>query len=371
MIEQQQIEELVKTTFWRLLGDKASLQGKGLIARISKIVGLDELTVQGALASLAQSRWLSGVYANGIPTGKVVPLADRPVASEPPSLVKWLNALHESGLREDEVAALIPLHEAVSDFSHDDLIQFVKGLLKLSDAQTELKGMPSFLVSAEYLLGSSKLLDSLPSKALHAFGINTRQFTGAPPVVLVAGPPRPKMVVLVENPHAFWKAISTSAVEETAFVVTFGYGLSRQGEDYGNQLASLLENKTPLLSAVCAGSPPPIMELLNYGNITFWGDLDVEGLRIYQRLRKAIPQLSLNSLYRPMLEAVCDPARSHGYVKAAAKHKQVSAKSTDAICREEYLELLAACGNRAVDQEAVTCEEIITHVGGTFTSLDE
>lgn len=371
MIEQQQIEKLVKTAFWKLLGDKASLQGKGLIARISKIVGLDELMVQGALASLAQSKWLSGVYANGIPTGKVVPLTDRPVASEPPSLIKWLDALDQSGLSEDEVSALIPLHEAVSDFSDDDCIQLVKGLQKLRDVQTELNGMPSFLVSAEFLLGSSKILDSLPSKALQAFGINTRLFTGAPSVVLVAGPPHPKTVVLVENPHAFWKAIGTSAIKETAFIVTFGYGLSRQGEDYGNQLASLLESKTHLLRAVCAGSPPPIMELLNHGNITFWGDLDVEGVRIYKRLRKAIPQLTLNSLYRPMLEAVYDPARSHGYVKAAAKHKQVGEKSTDAACREHYYELLSACGSRAVDQEAVTCEEIVMHVGGVYTLSDE
>lgn len=370
MIEQQQIEELVKSAFWRLLGDRASVQGKGLIARISKVVGLDELMVQGALASLAQSRWLSGVYANGIPTGKVVPLAERPLASEPPSLIKWLNALHESGLRENEVSALIPLHEAVSDFSDDDCIQLVKGLQKLRDVQTELSGMPSFLVSAEFLLGSSKMLDSLSSKALQAFGINTRLFTGAPPVVLVAGPPRPKTVVLVENPHAFWKAIGTSAIEETAFIVTFGYGLSRQGEDYGNQLASLVESKTPLLSAVCAGSPPPINELLNHSNITFWGDLDLEGLRIYQRLRKAIPQLSLNSLYRPMLQAVSDSARSHGYVKAAAKHKQVSAKSTDAACKEGLYGLFAACGSRAVDQEAITCEEIATHVGGAYIPSD-
>lgn len=370
MIEQQEIEELVKSAVWRLLGDKASLQGKGLTARISKIVGLDELMVQGALASLAQSRWLSGIYANGIPTGKVVPLAERPVTSEAPSLIKWLNALHKSGLRENEVAALIPLHEAVSDFSDDDCIQLVKGLEKLRDFQSGYCGKPSFLVSAEFLLGSSKMLDSLPSKALQAFGINTRLFTGAPPVVLVAGPPRPKMVVLIENPHAFWKVIGTSAIEETAFIVTFGYGLSLQGEDYGNQLASLLESKTPLLRAVCAGSPPPINELLKISNITFWGDLDLEGLRIYQRLRKAIPQLSISSLYRPMLKAVTDSARSHGYVKAAAKHKQVNTRQTDAACEEEIHVLLSACASRAVDQEAMTWEEIAMHVGGTFSPSD-
>lgn len=367
MIDQQQIEEMVKTAFWKLLGNKTFLQGKGLIARLSKETSLDELAVQGALAGLVQSKWMSGVYANGIPTGTVTPLTERPSTPTPPSLTSWSSAMREVGLDEKEVSALLPVHSTVSDFSQNDMVLLLKGLIKLRSEQETLGSAPSFIVSAKYLLGSSKLLDSLPNKALRMFGIDTSLFTGAPPVVLIAGPSSPKNVVLIENPHAFWRALESTAIEKTAFMVTFGYGLSRHGDDFGSQLVSLVENKTSLIGAICAGSPPSVQEMLKHKNISFWGDLDVEGMRIFQRLKKAIPQLELSSLYEPMLNAVCDPARSHAYVQAAAKHKQVGVRPSDLEKEMNCLELLNACGERAVDQETLSCDEIAIYAGGVYS----
>ena len=367
MIDMQQKEDLVKAAFWRLLGKRASLQGKGLIARLSKETSLDALDVQGVLAALAQSQWMSGVYANGIPMGTVTPLTERPSTTAPPSLTSWSSAMRELGLSEKEISVLLPVHSAVYDFSESDMILLLRGLIKLRAEQETLGNAPSFLVSAEYLLGSSKILDSLPSKALRLFGIDTNLFTGAPPVVLIAGPPSPRNVVLVENPHAFWRAIKSGAIDEVAFLVTFGYGLSRHGEDYGNQFASILESSSQMVGAVCAGSPPSVQEMLKHKNIAFWGDLDVEGIRIFQRLNKVIPQLALSSLYEPMVKAVCDPAKSHAYVQAAAKHKQVGVRPCDLEKEMNCLELLNACSERAVDQETVSCDEIAVYAGGVYS----
>ena len=43
-------------------------------------------------------------------------------------------------------------------------------------------------------------------------------------------------------------------------------------------------------------------ELLALPEVTFWGDLDPEGLRIFQRLRHSVPGIQLSALYAPMIE---------------------------------------------------------------------
>jgi hypothetical protein len=249
------------------------------------------------------------------------------------------------------------MHDVLGDFSLEDHQRLIHGLIKLRNNQGVLTGRPAFLVSAEYLLGSSKILDALPAAALRQFGIDKGLFPGAPPVLLVAGPPKPENVVLVENPHAFWQAVNTEAVKTTAFIVTFGYGLSRHGEDFGNQLASIIEGNMPITGAVCAGSPPHIRELLCHENIVFWGDLDVEALRIYLRLKKIVPHLGLSALYKPMLKAMEQSGDSHPYVKAAAKGKQ-SLKSLTGGGDTSFNKLLQVCSKRAVDQEYVSCKDI-------------
>lgn len=360
-MDRQHIEELVMAAYWKLRGNKTFVQGAGLIERLAKETKLDELAVQGALSGLEKSGILAGV-CNGIPFGKVSALVEKPTKAPDASYLLWKDSLASSGLTDDEQEALLPLHEIASDMEQYDHTLLIQGLAKLRADQEFIQGRPSFMVSSEYLLGSSKILDALPSKTLRQFGIDKALFSGAPPVLLVAGPSNPVNVVLVENPHAFWNAITSDAIKSTVFIVTFGYGLSRHGEDYGNQLATVLEDlATPLLSATCAGSPPPIADLLRHKNTSFWGDLDIEGLRIFKRLLKTIPQLTLSALYKPMLSAVRDPARSHPYVLSAAKHKQVWVKQNEPWHGEDVLKLLSACSDRAVDQEIVTSEEIVVY----------
>jgi hypothetical protein len=357
-MDRQHIEELVMAAYWKLRGNKTFIQGTGLIERLAKEAKLDALAVQGALSGLERSGILAGI-CNGIPMGKVTALVEKPTEAPHLSYLLWKDSLACSGLTEEEQNTLLPLYEIVSDMEQSDHTLLIKSLVKLRTDQEVIHGRPSFMVSSEYLLGSSKILDALPSKVLRQFGIDKARFTGAPPVLLVAGPLNPENVVLVENPHAFWNAIRSGATTSTVFIVTFGYGLSRHGEDYGNQLVSILESGSVITAAICAGNPPPLSNLLHYQNISFWGDLDIEGLKIYQRIKKFIPQLTLSALYTPMVEAVSDPAKSHPYVKAAAKHKQ-SISDFHSAC-DELTTLFNYCLDRAVDQEAVKTQDIIRY----------
>jgi len=355
-MEQQQVDDLVKESIWKILGNKSSLQRKNLIARLSAESGLPHAIVQGALAGLAQKGWLSGVHSNGIPISNVSPLEPRASKPIPESYHLLQEVLASTGMTEDECSALQQLHLAVADLSQYDMLLLVRGLAELREHQVNFRGVPTFIVSAKYLLGSSKILDMLPSVALRQFGIDLSLFTNAPPVTLIAGPAAPYNVVLVENPHSFWQAISTKAVNETAFIVTFGYGLSRHGDDYGNQLASIFEGRTLITGAICAGSPPPVSELLRHDNVSFWGDLDAEGLKIFLRLKKVIPSLSLSALYEPMINALNNPQQSHPYVKISAKNNQksIGIELDNAVMNK----LVNICKHRAVDQESVSLNEI-------------
>lgn len=358
MLDQHQIETLIKSAFWELLGNRESLQGRSLVPRLAKATGLDELTVRGALGGLAQQKWLGGVSVQGISVGNVFPLTERPIPAVPASLTRWVETLNAADLNAEEVRSLSGLHSLVEDVDSEDQAALVAGLLRLRSAQASYAKQPSFLVSAAFLLGSSKILDHMAPTALKAFGIHPELFTGAPSVVLTAGPGNPTNVVLVENPHAFWRAIGTAALETTAFIVTFGYGLSRHSDDYGNQLASVLEGKSPLVGAVCGGTPPAISSLLNHPEIFFWGDLDVEGVKIYRRLKNRISRLELSALYTPMIYAASNRSTSHPYIKAAAKHKQRKIDFLDDTCCRYLIE---SCRSRAVDQEIVTCDEIVKY----------
>lgn len=234
------------------------------------------------------------------------------------------------------------------DWDQADMQQLILGLYRLKLDAPTLKGQSRFAVSANYLLGSSKLLDSLPWPALRRFDIDPEWFSGSTPYVVVAGPSNPECVVLVENPQAFEAAIQADKGMRIAWVVTFGYGLSQSGDDYGRQLATYIESQRKLITLVRAGNPPPIASLLQHPTLYFWGDLDKEGLRIYWRLKSKLPQLRLSNQYKPMLEMLKDCSQSHPYVKAVAKDSQNQWTCADG----QVQALLNACFNRAVDQEA-------------------
>lgn len=137
--------------------------------------------------------------------------------------------------------------------------------------------------------------------------------------------------MLVENPTAFELAATTSAVDRCAFIATFGFGLNKVSEDFGNQLAGMVEEGfSQAVTLVREGSrTPSARELLSHPNITFWGDLDIAGMQIFERIAKRLPRLQLSALYGPMIDAITKDDDRHPYVAATGKPGQATFLSTE------------------------------------------
>lgn len=349
MITEAQLIEVLRF----LMGKRDFLQGKGLIGRVAEKAGINPLEAKIALGKLARQRVIEGVSHHGEVVGRVFLNVAAPAKKEPESLVRWRDAMRASGLTDGDVLALEPCHERLDGFSDSDLRNLAQGLLAMRKGLSGEKDTPRFVLSAKYLLGSSKLLGSLPAPALRSFGIDIDSIPDAIPQVIVAGPERPQAVLLIENPHSFEEALAAGCAERLALVITFGYGLSRSGDAYGNSLMNLIDQADRLVPLVRVGNPPSPRMLLGHSRIFFWGDLDREGLRIYASLRKRIPALRASALYLPMIKAI-ERGKSHPYTKATAKEKQGTAdKLPDDVAR-----LSSLCLNRGVDQEVVCRNEI-------------
>jgi len=349
MITEAQLIEVLRS----LMGKRHSLQGKGLIGRVAAKAGIDLVEAKMVLGKLARQGVIEGVSHHGEAFGRVSLNIAAPAKTEPESLVSWRDAVRASGLTDGEVLALEPCHERLDGFSDSDLLNLAQGLLAMRKGQSEEKDMPRFVLSAKYLLGSSKLLASLPAPALRSFGIDIDIIPDAIPQVIVAGPERPEAVLLIENPHSFEEAIAAGCAEKFALVITFGYGLSRSGEAYGNSLVNLVDQANRLVPLIRVGNPPSPRMLLEHLRIFFWGDLDREGLRIYASLRKRIPALRASALYIPMIEAI-KRGKSHPYTKATAKKNQ----GTVTKLPDDVVRLVPLCADRGVDQEVVCRDDI-------------
>ncbi|QOZ23792.1 hypothetical protein XH93_09315 [Bradyrhizobium sp. CCBAU 51753] len=87
----------------------------------------------------------------------------------------------------------------------------------------------------------------------------------------------------------------------------------------------------------------------------FLGDLDLAGIDIFLKLRELIPHLGVSALYSPMLIAVADAGTSHPHCALVEKLGQPDMYSSD----RDVSRLAAACRLRAVDQEAVSNQDIL------------
>jgi len=357
------IEEKVIEALWLLMGEQNFLQGKRLVWRVAEKAGIDPLEAKITLGKLSRQGIVEGISGHGEPFGRVSLTIEPPKREEPLSLVRWKKALCATGMDDSEAATLAPCHDKLDGFSDADMRDLGRGLKDLKSAQREEKNTPRFVVSAKYLLGSSKILGSLPTPSLKSFGIDIDTFPDAMPHVVVAGPENPEAVLLIENPHSFEEAIAAGCADKIALVVTYGYGLSRSGDAYGNSLTEAAVQAERLVPLIRKGNPPSPKTLFGHSKTLFWGDLDREGLRIYASLRKGLPALRASALYMPMLEAM-ERGISHPYAKATAKEKQGTTESIP----EDAIPLASICLDRGLDQEVVSREEIAKLA---FMSIEE
>jgi len=318
------------------------MQPASLVKRASARTGWSRIEVHVALRALKQRGSISGqLDAAGVPLGMIT-LVDR-VAPMTDSERTWRETL--ACLANDDIEALAGLHGHVGHWSQADRRQLVESLCRLRDAQSGLGHLPRYVISARYLMGSSKLLDILPQRSLQQFGL-TDVFESPPLPVLVAGDAQPATVVLVENPQAFSFASQVTAGLPIAWIATYGYGLSMIGDAAGGRLVRALSSGQAR-SIVAGGTPPALEVLLQHPNMTYWGDLDPEGMRIYERLRSQLPWLALSALYTPMIELM-QTTGGHPLEKATGKDGQ----QPDTVHPFSAMH----CPDRGLDQEAI-CDD--------------
>lgn len=332
---------------------------------------LDTASLRILFKEMRQKGWIeaSSWSATGSPVGRVV--VKLPALPAPSWCEPWDSALLAcKELSEDDRKTLFECGAALFDMDSMEFPKVLSGLVRLRADQSTLFGKPQFLVSAKYLFGSSKLLSSLPGRAIKAFGIEIERFTTHPRYVVAGGCTNPDLVILVENPAAFELAMSTNATKRCAFVATFGFGLSKQGEDYGYQLADMVKSGfNEAITLIREGSDcPPANVLLTHQNIAFWGDLDIAGMQIFERIAADVPQIQLSALYKPMIDAIQGTERRHPYVMAAGSGKP--GQKMFQSSRQDIQKMLNYCERYAVDQEIVLPEEIKLLAGQTLDISD-
>jgi hypothetical protein len=282
-----------------------------------------------------------------------------------PHEVLWETVLETNlGLKGGEdVTTLRGCRNSVKDMTEGDMQALVNGLLSLrqdvKDNPAYFAGKRLFDVSAQYLLGSSKLLRSLPGKVLTDFGIPVDRLLGPPRYVLVAGAESPEATILVENPHSFEAAVKADKECRFCWIATYGYGLSKSDESYGDQMVNIVSQYSPVITLSRRPYYTEFKQAIEAAcnNLFFWGDLDLAGLDIYGRLKQFLPALKLSRLYQPMVEEL-QRGGGHSY-QSAQKERQ----SLGDFPFEEIHELSKICASVALDQEFVEVEKNLSLSG--------
>ncbi|WP_165678820.1 hypothetical protein [Metapseudomonas otitidis] len=357
---EERIPEL-KAAIWKRLGNGAYLHPNGLLDKLGKDLGIHPDEVRRGFIRLKQEDWLGNVALNGHPLGRVTVLAPRPTAELPASLAAWREALQSADLEEDARLMLESLHSSTDGLSSSMLSRLVAGLGSLREELRQPSSEPLFVLSSRHLLGSSKILGKLPASPMRKFCPGLSAQPDRIPYVVTAGPADPKRVTLIENPWAFERAIEAGLAEDNALIATFGYGLSKGGEAFGRQLQNLLSDSW--LKLIQLRRNPEVgnlTDLLGHPRIEFWGDLDLEALRIYRSLLRSIPRLTLSRLYEP-LEAHLRAGGGHDYHPITGKEGQQPLASDEFAGLPGARRLAEVCKDRGLDQEFLSLQEIAYH----------
>lgn len=277
-----------------------------------------------------------------------------PQVVETRSMTAWRQALRAHEADPTLVSALLPAHEVFADLSDEDLALLVQGLLRVQGTAQQETTAFGFALSARNILGSSKILDRLPETARRLLGV--AHLPSTPRYVIVAGPPNPAAVLLVENTTTYEQAVRAGLAEHVTLIAAYGYGLNMSSDSVAGWalVDSIGNGRCEVLSRT--GHGHQLAALLQHPRLFFWGDLDREGLRIALALRAKLPQLRLSALYGPMSEMAASSSSSHPYSVACGKANQQSWRDVDDAVFDR---IAAVCSTRAVDQEAVHLPDVV------------
>jgi hypothetical protein len=259
----------------------------------------------------------------------------------------WRDALE--AVDDPQLAdALAGSHAIFDGIEAADMQHAVAGLLQIRETAATLENAFAFSVSAQHILGSSKVLSRLPLATLRLLGID--RLPSTPRYLVVAGPAQPAAVLFIENTTSFETAVRAGLDREIALVAAYGYGLNMMSDSSAGLalLESVRSRGCEILSR--SGSGHSLETLFAHPRMFFWGDLDREGHRIALALRQHLPQLVLSGLYLPMRTLAGRLESSHPYVGLSGKALQSAWVPTG---QGVFDNLALSCEVRAVDQEAI------------------
>lgn len=329
-------------------------------------LGLDQIEVKGLVRELYRAQLLRYTPdRQELPASGMVEIV-RPEKTVSPAEQQWMLTLGQSALSSGAKRALEPFYVKVSDLSRADMASLVDCLTELASQGIVSMDDAGFNVSARTIMGGSKVLSTLDSKAMQALGLPARLKTSSPRYVVCAGPSAPVATLLIENPRAFENAVRSGLNETVALVCTYGFGLSYLGQAWIEDMHS--EDKP--IQIIRAGAPGSLSELFLSQKVYLWADLDLAALSIYKSLKSAIPQLQFSSIYQVMMEMVKDAKRSHPYASIFEKDGQAFNPTSMVDATDTLVNVLfESCKLRAVDQEAVSESDILHHGGNSLNSL--
>lgn len=321
------------------------LRVAGLIQAAAGALDIDVVNLRSAFRDLrAASQLTYDPDLAGLPYCGYVTIC-LPALTESPAAIAWRVALEGVDIRTELREPLLPAHTLFADIANEDLALIAQALASLKSSDPRKF---SYSLSAQHVLGSSKVLDRLPMSARYALGIVEHPST--PRYVVVAGPPNPCAVLLIENTTSYEEAVRAGLDEHMTLIAAYGYGLNMMSDSTAGWalVESLTGGRCEVLSR--SGRDHPLAQLLQHPKLFFWGDLDREGMRIGLALRSRFTQLALSALYRPMCDMVDQRESSHPYAAVFGKANQAIWRDVEDVT---FNALAAKCAWRAVDQEAV------------------
>lgn len=343
MTEQRHLDMIHNSLVRRMKG-KIHLKSGRLLQTLSRETGLSIADVRHYLGRLQRDGKIGGsVNGKGDLFGNIIAIGELPVRELSAEEQAWKKALIAEGLFDDS-ESLMNCSSIVKDLSSEDLTSLLRGVKELKKVAQNFSAQDPYVVSARYLLGSSKALQRLGT----ALSIPCLQFTGRTAYVVTAGPKEPECILFIENQASFEMFCTSEAVNMAMGIMTFGYGLSWSG------IAESIGTRN-IVQLARAGAPPEFAVAIKQTPCLFWGDLDREGLNIYLQLKAKIPQLKLSALYLPMIEMMRDKGHSHPYCQLVEKVNQKMPLSDDILVSR----LAKLCADRAVDQEAVDISDFL------------
>ena len=285
--------------------------------------------------------------------------------------INWLAALSTAEFAAEEASVLAQLSDQIADLQSEDMATLANCLRKLSQAGDTATNDAGFNVSAKYLMGGSKVLNTMSKRMLQSIRLPARLHNASPKYVVCAGPRSPASTLLIENPRAFENAVRSGLAKKVALICSFGFGLSYLGQEWLHS-RDTPETDRPVM-IVRSGDPPELDQMLKASNVFLWADLDMAAFDIYLSLKSAIPHLRLSKIYDAMMPMLLDRRTSHPYTKLFEKEGQVagvvrSAATYSRLLDGDALSLWNSCQHRAVDQESVD-EATIFALGGLLYSL--